>query len=290
MLGISIGSVLGGRLADRTTHPLRLYALAEAAIGAYCILFPLAFPWLQDFYLAIAPPIGEGADGPRNAIRFLVGVAAFLLPSVFMGITTPAFARALSAGRPDLGRWLARLYGWNTFGAAMGAFLTAYLLVPVLGLVGGMALVSGLQLLDRDRGLAPLAADAPRADTGARGARPRPRARACSWSRPCSSRCSRAASCPSPSRSSGPTCSPSSSATPSTRSGSCWGRCCSGSPSAACSRERLSETEERARSTPIGVCLALAGVAVLAPSGSGTTSPRLPPARALLAELLPAWR
>jgi spermidine synthase len=63
-------------------------------------------------------------------------VAAFLVPAVFMGVTTPAFARAIVGGRADSGPWLARLYGWNTLGAALGAMLTAYILVPSIGLVG----------------------------------------------------------------------------------------------------------------------------------------------------------
>lgn len=145
MLGMSIGSALGGRWADATRHPLRLYAIAEGAIGVYCAAFPLLFPWLQELYLQIAPPLGSDAL-PRSAVRFLVGVLAFLLPSVFMGITTPAFARAIAAHRPDRGRWLARVYGWNTFGAAAGAFLTAYLLVPMLGLVGSILCLSTINL------------------------------------------------------------------------------------------------------------------------------------------------
>src|SRR4051794_5411511 len=40
MLGLSIGSAIGGRLADRSRRPLRLYALAEAAVGVYCLAFP----------------------------------------------------------------------------------------------------------------------------------------------------------------------------------------------------------------------------------------------------------
>jgi len=146
MVGISAGSAVGGRLADRTPHPLRLYALAEGAIGAYCLAFPALFPLLQDLYLLLAPPI-EGPPWPRHLVRFLIGAAAFVVPSFFMGLTTPAYARALAAGRPDMGRRLARLYALNVFGASLGAFLTAYLLVPRLGLVGSMLACSLLNAL-----------------------------------------------------------------------------------------------------------------------------------------------
>jgi spermidine synthase len=144
MLGMSAGSAVGGRLSDRTEHPLRLYALAEAAIGLYCVSFPLFYPRLLELYLSVVPTIGESSLVARNLVRFLFGVAAFLVPTFFMGITTPAFARAVASGRADSGAWLARLYGWNTLGAALGALATAYILVPELGLVGSMLLAASI--------------------------------------------------------------------------------------------------------------------------------------------------
>jgi spermidine synthase len=144
MLGMSAGSAIGGRLSDRTRHPLRLYALAEGAIGVYCLAFPFLFPVLAELYLQLVPTIGESSFVARNLVRFLLGVSAFILPTFFMGITTPAFARAVASGRPDSGAWLARLYGWNTLGAALGALVTAYFLVPELGLVGSMVLATAI--------------------------------------------------------------------------------------------------------------------------------------------------
>jgi len=130
MLGMSLGAAVGGRLADRTRHPLRIYAVAEGAIGLYCLSFPLLYPGLQDLYLLLVPEIGAGTVLSRNLVRFALGVSAFLLPTFFMGITTPAFARAVASARRDSGVWLARLYGWNTLGAALGTLVTAYVLVP----------------------------------------------------------------------------------------------------------------------------------------------------------------
>jgi spermidine synthase len=138
LLGSSIGALAGGRAADRTRHPLRLYAFAEVAIGLYCLAFPLLFPLLQGLYLATAPVLGVASLGERNAFRFAVGVLAFLVPAVLMGITMPAFARAAASSESGRGQWLVRVYGWNTGGAALGAFATAYVFVPTLGIQGTM--------------------------------------------------------------------------------------------------------------------------------------------------------
>jgi len=144
MLGMSFGAAVGGRLSDRTQHPLRVYAIAEGAIGLYCLSFPLLYPWLSDLYLLLVPEIGASSVLARNLVRFVLGVSAFLLPTFFMGITTPAFARAVAFERENSGAWLARLYGWNTLGAALGALTTAYVLVPRLGLVGSMVLATAI--------------------------------------------------------------------------------------------------------------------------------------------------
>lgn len=42
MFGLGLGSFLAGRAIDRGGHPLRMYAVLEAGIGAYAILFPVA--------------------------------------------------------------------------------------------------------------------------------------------------------------------------------------------------------------------------------------------------------
>jgi spermidine synthase len=147
MAGIALGSLLGGHWAERTRHPLRVYAIAELGIGVYAVAFPLLFPLFQDLYLALAPLPSGHPSAARQAVRFLAGVLAFIVPSTLMGMTTPAFARAVTTRVSDPGRALVRLYGWNTLGAAVGAFATAYLLVPAIGMGGTLALASAVNVV-----------------------------------------------------------------------------------------------------------------------------------------------
>jgi spermidine synthase len=137
LLGTSAGAMAGGRLADRSVRPLRLYAWAEAGLGLYSVAFPLVLGALQALYLDWAPPLSSQAVG-RHAARFAAGVAAFLVPSFLMGVTMPAFARGFPRAVAAQPAWLVRIYAWNTLGAAAGAFATAYLLVPVLGMRGAL--------------------------------------------------------------------------------------------------------------------------------------------------------
>src|SRR5687768_16064855 len=49
MGGLGLGSHIAGKVADRVRNPVRAYALAELAIGAYA----LAVPWVLEAYPAI---------------------------------------------------------------------------------------------------------------------------------------------------------------------------------------------------------------------------------------------
>src|SRR5438105_6561284 len=54
MAGLALGSVLGGRLADRTHDPLRYYALFEVGIAALGLLASFGMiAWAGDLYVAL---------------------------------------------------------------------------------------------------------------------------------------------------------------------------------------------------------------------------------------------
>src|SRR3954471_19297253 len=48
--GMAIGSVIGGRLADRARSPLRLYGLIELALVAIVLVTPYLFGLLHEVY------------------------------------------------------------------------------------------------------------------------------------------------------------------------------------------------------------------------------------------------
>ena len=108
MGGLSAGYALFGRLTRRLVErartrgePPRLlytYALVEASIGLYALLFPWTFGLAQK--LSLLGPTGTG-----TAFAFDIALSALLLglPTLLMGrlgnsVVFPAFSRALDAG------------------------------------------------------------------------------------------------------------------------------------------------------------------------------------------------
>ncbi len=135
MLGLALGSFLGGRLADRAgVRPLFLYGLAEIGIGVFAVLLPFGFA---------AADAAVGAADRSGSFPLLVRIFfAFLLllpPTVLMGATFPLVSRWLELQGGALARSAGLLYGVNTAGAVTGTIICALWWIPKLGL-GGSAL------------------------------------------------------------------------------------------------------------------------------------------------------
>ncbi|RYF45935.1 MAG: hypothetical protein EOO38_15090 [Cytophagaceae bacterium] len=139
MLGIGIGGMLGGWLADR--HPaqrIKLYAFAELGIALYGLSTLWTLTWL-DVFLA---QLGWGGGG-------LSAVACFvflIVPTTLMGMTLPILTMALNERRVNIGVSVGTLYFVNTLGAAAGAVLVPLVLFPMLTLphVVALAVVGNL--------------------------------------------------------------------------------------------------------------------------------------------------
>jgi spermidine synthase len=143
--GLALGASLGARWAERTARPLRLYALLEAGIGLYAIAFPgllsAAGPLHGWCYRAFA---GNPVLHPTSNIA--VAAALLLPPTVAMGATLPVLLRfCVRGGRGVLGG-TGLLYGINTLGAAGGAVLTGFWLLPSFGLGATLLVGAGLNL------------------------------------------------------------------------------------------------------------------------------------------------
>ncbi len=135
MAGLGIGSALGGRLGDRDpARGIRLFALAEAVVGAWGLLaIPLLADWIPAGAAALAR--GTGSDTLPWALRVGLAALALLPPTVLMGATLPILARWIVAAGIAPGRGIGALYTLNTLGGAAGTLAAGFVLIERLGLV-----------------------------------------------------------------------------------------------------------------------------------------------------------
>jgi spermidine synthase len=149
LAGLALGGALLGRLADRVSRPVRLYAQLEAGVAVLGALSTLALA-------RSAAPFVEMQDavGP---LAWALPFALVGLPALLMGGTLPALLRSLHPDPDAVAPATGLLYAANTAGAVAGTLATPFLLVPAFGIQGtgffaaalGLAVAAAALVLDR---------------------------------------------------------------------------------------------------------------------------------------------
>ncbi len=161
MGGMALGSLVLGRVGDRSSDRLILFAICETVIGIYGILFSFAFPLLEDLcisgFSSSIPLIGEirlFGGAPGTAIKFVIAGGCLIIPTFFMGGTLPILCRFIVAqpggvsgrvGR-DFGRSAGGLYAIGTLGAAAGTLVAGFIFLESLGAFVTLCAVGAVNL------------------------------------------------------------------------------------------------------------------------------------------------
>ncbi len=133
MGGLALGGFGAARWAERVRRPLLAYAILEAFIGLYALLFPLLIRLVSPAYLGFWRAF-EPSPVLFGVFQFLLLGIVLLPPTVAMGATLPLLARFVTSDRRETGFQIGRLYGVNTFGAVLGTAVAGFVLLPRLGL------------------------------------------------------------------------------------------------------------------------------------------------------------
>jgi predicted membrane-bound spermidine synthase/Flp pilus assembly protein TadD len=154
MLGLGVGSYVVGIWADRryATRPeslLRSYGCVELVIALLGLGLSMVLPQLG-VVSALASSYTRDASGwyILSTLSYLaqLGIAVVLITPItlLMGGTLTLLIRHLVRSDVASGGWrIARLYGINTAGAAVGCFLTDFALVPTSGLLATQLVAAG---------------------------------------------------------------------------------------------------------------------------------------------------
>lgn len=137
--GLALGGLYFGRKSDRLSAPVRLYAKLELAVALLGIGATFALANVAELFARLEDALGLLAWGLPFV---LVGLPAFL-----MGGTLPVLVRALTPASHQVANTGGRLYAANTAGAILGTLLTAFVLLPRLGIHGSALTAAALNLL-----------------------------------------------------------------------------------------------------------------------------------------------
>src|SRR5262245_41483059 len=132
MGGMGVGHLAGGHVADRVSPRTSLlcFAGAELAIALFAFFSrALYYDLLYNRFGAMAIP------APALALLLFISL---LVPTFFMGASLPLLSRALASRLERAASVIGVLYGVNTLGAAAGALVSTWVLLPRLGLDGSI--------------------------------------------------------------------------------------------------------------------------------------------------------
>ena len=127
LLGLGLGSLAGGMVADRLSRARAVVAFGACEIGI--ALCAAASPYL--FYDVI---FGQLLGLARSQLAVLgVIFAALLLPTLLMGLSLPLLSRAVVRDVDGAAERIGWLYAVNTFGAGAGALIAGTVLLGTVG-------------------------------------------------------------------------------------------------------------------------------------------------------------
>lgn len=132
MGGLALGSALFARPAGRLKRPVAVFVGLELVLAAWAALSP----WLLEVL-----PVVDGVPA-----RAASAAAVLLGPTVLMGATFPLMGRLCIARAEDTSRETSAFYGANTLGAAAGALVGPFVLMPRFGLSGALYAGAALEL------------------------------------------------------------------------------------------------------------------------------------------------
>ena len=145
--GMSAGALWVGRRSARITSPLRAYAVVELAVGIIALGFHAAFLAVTNAaYDSLFPHLAGGAG--VTIAKWTLAALLILPQSILLGATFPLMSAGALRLAPDQpGRVLALLYFTNSLGASIGALVTGFLLIGLVGLEGTLTTAAVLNLL-----------------------------------------------------------------------------------------------------------------------------------------------
>ncbi len=120
LAGISLGSWLGGVLADR--WPVRAVLVPALAIGGALLI---ASPY-------VVRELGPGRTASNPTSALVLTIAGFLLPSIALSAVPPTVLKTLAQGAPRLGSIAGAMSAIATAGALLGNFGAGFVLVGTL--------------------------------------------------------------------------------------------------------------------------------------------------------------
>lgn len=130
LIAMSIGNILGGKMADKHNNVTRLYVLLLIA-GAYICIIPLFGRYVIALVSAFFALFVESNLLIWSSL--LSCLILFVPPLLICGMVTPSLIKFTIANDNNNGSIVGRLEALNTIGSIIGTFIPTFISIPTIG-------------------------------------------------------------------------------------------------------------------------------------------------------------
>ncbi|MBW2444180.1 MAG: fused MFS/spermidine synthase [Deltaproteobacteria bacterium] len=144
IIGLAIGNVLFGRMADRGKNLMSLLVLTQIAAAGFALAASQFLGSSQFFFAKLLFTL-QDSFGKAMVFQFLVIFFILFWPTLFLGATFPIVNKIYATSLSSLGRSIGRAYTVNTVGAVLGSFAAGFVLIPFWGKEASLSALIGIQ-------------------------------------------------------------------------------------------------------------------------------------------------
>ena len=145
--GMALGAWIWGHLADRRPRSgLVIFAALQLATGVYGVASLWILHGVEALYLYVYPPFADHSILIASVQIILIAVFIFPAAVLMGGLPLLLARRGLSDDSETVGS-AGAVYGWSALGAALGAVMTTYVLLPRVGLRSTVLLAAAVTVL-----------------------------------------------------------------------------------------------------------------------------------------------
>ncbi len=144
MIAMALGSIYGGRMADRDPNPDRLYRRILIA-AVWIALIPVLGKYLIVGISAVL--IFSINTGFLVLSAFAACMLLFVFPLFLLGTVTPSLVKYTVGSLDDSGRIVGTLSAANTIGSIIGTFIPTFISIPAVGTAATFLIFAGILLV-----------------------------------------------------------------------------------------------------------------------------------------------
>lgn len=154
--GIALGGYLGSRWIKKAEKKHRFLGTVMIILGAYCLGATFLLGYIREPFFFLAGVVEHPTA--VNLLKLFFSFVILIVPTTIIGATFPIITYLYATDFKNFGKAVASIYFIDTLGAAAGALICGFLLVPWVGLretsfIGaGIYFILGLIIISKKDG------------------------------------------------------------------------------------------------------------------------------------------